>query len=74
MIKIIYKQRNIVRIWGISTDFHKKISAHVFKRFRILEGNAGVKYYIDVMLPVSREIATPDMRISVLKIKYIKTN
>lgn len=48
--------------------------APVFNRFHILKGNAGVKYYMDVVLLVSREIVTPNsMKISFLTIKNTET-
>lgn len=46
----------------------------MFNRFHILKGNAGVKYYTDVVLLVSRETVTPNsMRISFLTIKNTET-
>lgn len=46
----------------------------MFNKFHILKGNAGVKYYMHVVLLVSREIVTPNaMRISSLTIKYTET-
>lgn len=54
--------------------FTRRFPAPVFNRFHILKGNAGVKYYMDVVLLVSREIVTPNsMRISFLTIKNIET-
>lgn len=45
---------------GISRFFTRRFPAHVFNRFHILKGNAGVKCYTDVVLLVSRETVYPN--------------
>lgn len=51
----------------------------MFNKFHILKGNAGIKYYMGVVLLVSRETVIPNsMRISSLTIinteTYIRIN
>lgn len=54
--------------------FTRRFPVCVFIRFHILKGNAGVKYYTDVVLLVSRETVSPNsMGISFLTIKNTET-
>lgn len=54
--------------------FTRRFPACVFNRFPILKGNAGIQYYTDVVLLVSRETVTPNsMRISFLIINNTET-